>query len=52
MKQIVKHFFLADILFWVGVDVILDLGKYGITGCRSRNSCRDLFKNLKILPLQ
>jgi hypothetical protein len=23
-----------------------------ITGCRSRDSCRDLFKNLKILPLQ
>ena len=22
-----------------------------ITGCRSRDSCRDLFKNLKILPL-
>jgi hypothetical protein len=23
-----------------------------ITGCKSRDSCRDLFKNLKILPLQ
>jgi hypothetical protein len=23
-----------------------------IKGCRSRDSCRDLFKNLKILPLQ
>jgi hypothetical protein len=23
-----------------------------ITGCTSRDSCRDLFKNLKILPLQ
>jgi len=22
-----------------------------ITGCRSRDSCRNLFKNLKILPL-
>jgi hypothetical protein len=23
-----------------------------ITGCRSRDSCRDVFKKLKILPLQ
>jgi len=23
-----------------------------ITGCRRRDSCRDLFKNLKVLPLQ
>jgi hypothetical protein len=23
-----------------------------ITGCRNRDACRDLFKNLKILPLQ
>ena len=23
-----------------------------VTGCRIRDSCRDLFKNLKILPLQ
>jgi hypothetical protein len=44
------------IIFWVNLTdstKVFKMQKSGIviiTGCKTRDSCRDLFKNLKILP--